>query len=175
MQRTLIVLLALALTTVGSAEQSSVTVFKGRPSVKVSEGGLERTQEQVAADRAINLECVISQIGSKYYWASRENVEMERVDEGGAFITFVALNGSGHVRVVKPEAKAGASLMSATEKQFDYVAGPRYVDRIDRSGTEHIGSEDTFEGDYGRLLDRFYAKNAEWLASPTGFEPVALV
>jgi len=41
------------------------------------------------------------------------------------------------------------------------------VDRYDRSGSEHIGQEDTFEGDYGRLLDRFYRNNAEGMASPT--------
>lgn len=39
-----------------------------------------------------------------------------------------------------------------------------------RAGYEGITSEDTFDGDYGRLLEeRFYA---EVLASPTGFEPV---
>lgn len=38
-----------------------------------------------------------------------------------AFITFVALNGSGYVRVVKRDTKAAASLMSPTEERFDYV------------------------------------------------------
>ena len=42
----------------------------------------------------------------------------------------------------------------------------------DRTGCEGIGPEDTFEGDYGRLLDRAYAKSVKVLASPTGFEPV---
>ena len=104
---------------VGSSEQST-TVFKGRPSVKISEGGVERTPEQIARDRAINLECVISQIGNSYYWASRENVQLMRVDNAG-FITFVAMNGSGYIRVVKPEAKAAAALMGPTEERFDYV------------------------------------------------------
>jgi hypothetical protein len=34
-------------------------------------------------------------------------------------------------------------------------------------GTEHIGSEDTFDGDYGRLLDRA-AKHGKVVASPAG-------
>jgi hypothetical protein len=38
-------------------------------------------------------------------------------------------------------------------------------------GNEHIGPEDTFDGDYGRLLERAYRKSVEVLASPTGFEP----
>lgn len=56
------------------------------------------------------------------------------------------------------------------DKLFAGIAGsaPRHVDRLDRTGTEHIGPEDTFEGDYGRLLDRFHKNNAEGMASPTG-------
>ena len=103
-----------------SGIQAPVTIFKGRPSVKISEGGIDRTPEQVARDRAINLECVISQIGSSYYWASRENLQLSRIDSGG-FVTYVATNGAGYVRVVKPEAKAAAALMSGTEERFDYV------------------------------------------------------
>jgi hypothetical protein len=41
--------------------------------------------------------------------------------EAGAFITYVATNGAGYVRVVAPGMKEAASLMSNTEKQFDYV------------------------------------------------------
>ena len=116
----LITILALALSASGSAVQSPVTAFKGRPSMKVSEGGIERTPEQLAPDRANNLECVIRQMGPSYYWASRENVQLTRVDSGG-FLTFVAANGTGYIRVVKPEAKAAAALMSPTEERFDYV------------------------------------------------------
>ncbi len=39
----------------------------------------------------------------------------------------------------------------------------------DLTGTENIRPEDTFDRDYGRLLDQFYGKG---VASPTGFEPV---
>ncbi|MEK6263144.1 MAG: hypothetical protein AABP62_31590 [Planctomycetota bacterium] len=46
---------------------------------------------------ATNLECVISEIDGKFYWASRENVLMRRV-ESGAFITYVAANAAGYVR-----------------------------------------------------------------------------
>lgn len=38
-----------------------------------------------------------------------------------AFVTYVALNGSGYVRVIRPESKQAASLMGPTEEQFDYV------------------------------------------------------
>ena len=35
-------------------------------------------------------------------------------------------------------------------------------------GNENIGPEDTFDGDYGRMLDRAYQKSVKVLASPTG-------
>ena len=41
---------------------------------------------------------------------------------------------------------------------------------MDRSGKENIGPEDTFDGDYGRLLERA-SKRVKVLASPAGFEP----
>jgi hypothetical protein len=111
---------AVLVSTASFGAQAPTTVFRGRPAVKISEGGVERTPEQVPRERAVNLECVISRIGNSYYWASRENVQMSRTD-GGAFTTYVAVNGAGYVRVLNPEAKAAASAMSGTEKDFDYV------------------------------------------------------
>ena len=96
------------------------TVFSGRPSIKVSEGGTERVAEQVSQQDAINLASVISEIGGNYYWASRENTELARV-QSGAFITFIAFNGSGYVRIIEPTLKGAAALMSDTAAQFDYV------------------------------------------------------
>ena len=59
------------------------TVFSGIPSIKISEGGVERTPQSLPRASAVNLACVISEIGGRYYWASRENKEMIR-QEGGA-------------------------------------------------------------------------------------------
>lgn len=112
--------ICLLVTVTAGVNAQATTAFKGRPSVKISEGGIERLPEQMSDDRAINLECVISEISGRYYWASRENKELVRV-ESGAFVTFIALDGSGYVRIVKPSMKSGASLLSETEKRFDYV------------------------------------------------------
>jgi hypothetical protein len=48
------------------------------------------------------------------------------------------------------------------------VERPAFIG-VGQRGCEHIGPEDTFDGDYGRLLERIHG---EGLASPTGFEPV---
>ena len=102
------------------ATAQSRTVFSGIPEVKVTEVGIERAAEPLSRDGAANLGCVVSEINGKYYWATRENKEMIR-RSSGAFITFVAVDGSGYVRVIDAAAKPAASQMSLTEAQFDYV------------------------------------------------------
>jgi hypothetical protein len=118
--RTVGLVMALAMAFPGYGQ--SRTVFAGIPSLKISEGGVERTPETtMTRTQAANLHCVISQIGEDYYWASRENKPMVRIDSGGAYITFLAVDGAGYVRIVKPELKKAAALASETEERFDYV------------------------------------------------------
>jgi hypothetical protein len=102
------------------AHAQSRTVFSGVPTIKVSEGGTERMPETLLLEKAINLGCVISEIGGRYYWATRENKEVVR-QVSGAFVTYMAVDGSGYVRVIDKSAKDAASLMSPTESSFDYV------------------------------------------------------
>lgn len=109
-----------ALLFVAAAPKGAETVFHGIPSEKVSESCIERVREQLPQEKAVSMRCVISKIGDDFYWATRENVQMIKIDGGGAFITFLAVNGSGYVRIIKPEMKQAASLMSETEKTFDY-------------------------------------------------------
>lgn len=96
------------------------TVFSGLPVVKVSEGGVERVPETLARSTAVHVACEISESGGKYYWATREKKEMVRRTSGG-FTTYIAVDGSGYVRVVDSGAKGAAGLMSVTEARFDYV------------------------------------------------------
>ena len=117
--KTLIFILALASFS-ASATAESVTLFKGRPLINISEGGIERIETDVPKDQAPNFACIISQICGKYYWASRENVELVAV-QGGAFTTFTATNGSGYVRVLDPQMKQAATLMGGPESNYDYV------------------------------------------------------
>ena len=53
MRTLLIALVTLSLGAVSVEAQAPVTVFKGRPSVKVSEGGIERAPEQGGASPAL--------------------------------------------------------------------------------------------------------------------------
>jgi hypothetical protein len=103
-----------------SGINKSLTLFAGVPEIKISEGGVDRNSEVLYRERAANLICIISKIGEKYFWASRENIEMNR-STSGAFVTFIAKNGSGYVRFILPDSKNAASLMGNTETEFDYV------------------------------------------------------
>ncbi|MFW9941603.1 MAG: hypothetical protein ACFFFT_11225 [Candidatus Thorarchaeota archaeon] len=115
-----ILLITLVFLLVGHSYSQSNTVFSGIPTFKISEGGVERVPEAVSREKAINLGCLISEIGGKYYWTTRENKELI-LNESGAFITFTAIDGCGYVRIIPPEMKKAASLMSPTEEKFDYV------------------------------------------------------
>jgi len=113
-----VVVVFVLLGAVPATAQTPVTVFKGIPQSRISEGGKEASVRQVLPrDVAVNVGVVISQIGDEYYWASRENTRLIAIDGGGAYVTYLAVNGSGYVRVVKPEMKIMTSLLS----EYDYV------------------------------------------------------
>lgn len=120
MKNALIVIVTVLFLQNAPAYAQSAMVLIGSPSVKISEGGSYRLPEQLEPSKASNLACVITKVGDEYLWASRENIPLLRLDSG-AFLTFIALNGSGYVRVVKKDHKEIVSLMSETEQEFDYV------------------------------------------------------
>ena len=98
----------------------STTVFAGTPSLIISEGGTNRTSQNLAREQAVNAGCVISQIGNSFYWASRENRQLIRI-ESGAFIIYVAVEGGGYIKTIAPGMKKIAALLGDTEAKFDYV------------------------------------------------------
>ena len=101
-----------------------LVIFTGIPEIQISEGGVSRVPENLTKDKAVNFKCTITQIDDKYYWTSRENVELIPI-ASGAFITYWAVNSSGYVRIVKPEMKEEVKKIGAMagdpEEKFDYV------------------------------------------------------
>lgn len=95
-------------------------VFTGTPSVKVIEAGVEHVVTEL--DRAAaGLSCVITELNGNFYWKSRGNKQMLKRD-AGAFVTFIAVDGAGYVRIIKPDFKEAVVIaMTQTEKKFDYV------------------------------------------------------
>jgi hypothetical protein len=95
-------------------------VFRGIPSVKIVEAGLERGAEKIEQSKALSVSCIVREIDGKFLWETRGNKQLLKTD-GGAFITFSAVDGSGYIRVLKPMPKETMSLMSTTEQNFDYT------------------------------------------------------
>jgi len=101
-------------------KQKEEIVFTGIPKIKISEAGIDRVIDKLSGAKAIEFKCTITKIEDKYYWTTRENVEMVPV-KSGAFITFVAINGAGYVRIINPDFKKATSFMGETEEKFDYI------------------------------------------------------
>ena len=99
-------------------------IFTGIPEIKISEGGLSRIPENINSEKALGYKCTISKLDDKYLWTTRENTELIPV-ESGSYITFLAVNGSGYIRVIKPDMKDVVKQMGAMagdpEEKFDYV------------------------------------------------------
>jgi len=104
----------------GYSTEAEKVIFSGVPVLKISEGGISRVVEDIKEDRALEFKCTITKIGDKYFWTSRDNVELVTI-QSGAFLTFVSTTGSGYVRVILPEMKDAAACMDETEKKYDYV------------------------------------------------------
>jgi hypothetical protein len=94
-------------------------VFHGRPSIKISEGGLERVPIDLSRELADTAESIITQEDGKFYWAPRRHIEMGAV-RNGPFVTYVALNRTGHVRLFDRNVEINA-LVTPAEEQFNYV------------------------------------------------------
>jgi len=80
-------------------------VFRGAPTVRVFTSIEKESREKLDPESAKKNECVIVQRGKKYYWASRENAEMLRVD-APQFTYFIHVGGSGYVKVLTGSRKA---------------------------------------------------------------------
>lgn len=133
--KTFLIALFLLVLFVSNSFPQSETIFSGLPLLKISEGGIERFPEELSPKTASNLGCVISKIGGKFYWATRENKEMFR-EVSGSFIIFFAVDGAGYVKIILPGMKKvfleelkntprlkqiPGLVLSETEEKFDYV------------------------------------------------------
>jgi hypothetical protein len=103
------------------------TVLIGIPEKKVTVDAFDSKYEEIKNDKAIAYRCVITKINGDYYWTSRENVPLAGVSNG-SFPTFCAVNGSGIIKILKPEdrkdaiiLKGKSSLITETEDKYEYV------------------------------------------------------
>lgn len=99
------ILIALTLSAVSLLAADEV-VFRGTPTVRLIAGAATESREKLDGEGAKKSECVITVRGkNKYFWASRNNVPMMRVD-APQFTYFIHAGGAGYVKVYNGERKA---------------------------------------------------------------------
>jgi hypothetical protein len=83
-------------------------IFRGTPTLRVT-SGIERDERQkVEGEEARKGECLIVRKGKKYFWASRQNAPLNRIETEN-FTYFVHTGGSGYVKVFTGD-RASANL-----------------------------------------------------------------
>lgn len=122
---TFICLSVLLSPTTGTAQQSSKEsiVFRGTPISAIEEFGFERVVGAVKSSAKAGSEVVISEVGGKFYWKSRENRPLVKVLGGephGAIVTYIATDGAGYIRIMPPTWKASLQT-KMPHYQYDYM------------------------------------------------------
>jgi hypothetical protein len=113
--------LALALAALSAAAQD--VVFRGTPTVRVLSTTERDDRQQLSGDTAQKAECVIVQRGNKYYWRSRGDAPLNRVDLRG-FTYFLHPQGLGFVKVLtgsRKEIGAPADYIESYTQGFETI------------------------------------------------------
>lgn len=112
--------LIVALLTLSGDLQASQVVLDGVPRTRISESGTDRMVERLSLEDAEESACVVRRDGNRYYWATRENIELRR-HEHGTFVTFVAVDGSGYIRVFDPAMRTMFDGLNESDGDYDYL------------------------------------------------------
>lgn len=101
-------------------------IFKGVPQIK--QISLSKKIEKLSNEEAIDLICMITKEGDKYYWSSRENVgnyrfkvELIPAKSGECYITFIATNGTGYIKIRNKESPELCKDADYGYEKYDYV------------------------------------------------------
>jgi len=98
-------------------------VFRGRPTVRLFATPDKEQRETLDNDTAYKNECVIIQRGKKYFWSSRDNAELMRID-APQYTYFIHTGGGGYVKVLtgsRKETKAPADYIESFTRGFEVV------------------------------------------------------
>jgi hypothetical protein len=88
---------------------SADTEFEGTPQTRVEVTLGATTSEAVPKAEAVKRRVVITREGNQYFWASRDNTPLYKLDSGD-YVTYVAATGVGYVRVLSPSKAQGRNV-----------------------------------------------------------------
>ena len=99
--------------------QANNVVLDGVALVRISETGSNRIVETLEEEGA-EVTSVVQKIGDRYLWTTRDNTELRRYDHG-TFITYVAEDGSGYIRVFDQDMRTMFDGLNELDGVFDYL------------------------------------------------------
>lgn len=103
--------------------------FEGSPAVKVQViEGVAQT-EPVVPLKAREFRAVVVREGDQFLWASRNNVPLVK-RESGAYVTYVAANGAGYVRVLNPAMRKLRESLPAEQREREFVYMEHLVNQM---------------------------------------------
>lgn len=95
-------------------------VFEGYPVLKIETDGQSAATYVITDSESRPYKVVIEKRGEDYFWSTRKNVQLVPV-YSGVYITFVAVNGSGYVRVLNHFMHELYQMIPEEEKLKNYL------------------------------------------------------
>lgn len=94
--------------------------FEGVPmsKIEVSDGVVQNTT--ISGDKAREFRVVIAREGDRYFWASRDNLPLLKID-GVAYVTYVAVTGAGYIRVLSPMMRELRKKLPAEQRDREFL------------------------------------------------------
>lgn len=100
MSRRILAFAILALSPVVCFAQTEVVVIKGTPIIQSKSSVEESKNFQLSESQQAESRLIITKIGQKYYWSSRQDRELTK-HESGIYTTFLETKGAGYVKAMK--------------------------------------------------------------------------
>jgi len=97
MKNTFMVLILLAASTSFALAENG-SIFNGTPSKKIEVYAQESKVFLLSPEEQEEYKVIISKRNGRYYWSSRDNVELE-LHNSGAYQTYTAKTGAGYIRI----------------------------------------------------------------------------
>ena len=97
-------------------------VFRGLPLVRLIATPAHDNREKLDADAAQKSECLVVLRGRKFYWRSRNDVLLNKV-ETSDFTYFISPEGFGFIKVFTGQRKADAAAeyIESITREFDVI------------------------------------------------------
>jgi hypothetical protein len=120
-QQVLLRLCVLALATATATLSVAAELeFEGTPSSKIQVTDGVAKVEPLAPLQAREFRVLIVRDGDAFLWASRNNLPLAK-RESGAYITYVAANGAGYIRVLNPTMRRLRESLPPEQRDKDFL------------------------------------------------------